>query len=419
MATERLALPSVPETRSPSNPISRARIETVLARAVGAFGLVFSLQAVGLLMEQSRHLVPVWNIIIVVSFFGGLLVVIAAAVARRFVAAANGYVAFSYLAGLITWPLTADPSMLKGDDKPWLWLILTVATACAAIAFSVWVAAAYTVVVPIVYGVILSTPSGGSADPVSALIDVVYAIILGGALLVLVTVLRQAASSVDAAQSTALERYAHAVRQHATEVERVQVDAIVHDSVLTTFLSAARAYTPDARELAATMAGNAIEHLADAGLGTVPDGSTVPLRKLTQRIVDAASTMSAPISVRVGEIGACVLPVNAAEALYSAAVQAMVNSLQHAGADGRPVDRVLTLNGIGTNGVLVEVTDNGIGFDVHQVPGERLGLRVSIRERVSNVGGLVAVESAKGEGATVRITWPNPDFSPESSAAAS
>ncbi|WP_150306958.1 sensor histidine kinase [Planctomonas psychrotolerans] len=409
MATERLAIPAAPETRSPSNPISRARIETVLARAVGAFGLVFSLQSLPALITQTSGVMLVWNVVIAASFFGGLLVVIAAALARRFVAAANGYVAFAYLAGLITWPFAADASVLTDDAAPWLWFVLTVATACAAIAFSVWLAAAYTVIVPVVYGVVRLTPAGGSAEPIAALLNVVYAIILGGALLVLVTVLRQAASSVDAAQSTALERYAHAVRQHATEVERVQVDAIVHDSVLTTFLSAARAYTPDARELAATMAGNAIDHLADAGLGTTQDGSTVALRKLTQRIIDAASTMSAPIAVRTDEIGACVVPVNAAEALYSAAVQAMVNSLQHAGSDGRDVERVLSLRGIGASGVSIEVRDNGIGFDVHQVPSERLGLRVSIRERVSNVGGVVAVDSAKGEGTTVRITWPNPE----------
>ena len=80
---------------------------------------------------------------------------------------------------------------------------------------------------------------------------------------------------MDAAQATALDRYSHAVRQHALEVERVQVDSIVHDSVLTTLLSAARAYTPEAKELAARMAGAAIGHLRDAALVSPDDSSTV------------------------------------------------------------------------------------------------------------------------------------------------
>lgn len=412
MATERAtvpSIPSVPEAKSPSNPISRARIETVLARAIGAFGLLFSLQTVPRLIDQADEILPLWNITIAASIFGGLLLVVAASVGRRFVASANGYVAFAYLVGLMTWPLVRVDPVLSADSKPWLWFILTVATACAAMALNVWLAAGYTIIAPVVYGIIRATPSGGAAPPELAALDVVYAIILGGAVLILVTVLRQAASSVDAAQSTALDRYSLAVRQHATEVERVQVDAIVHDSVLTTFLSAARAYSRESQELAATMAGNAIDHLSDAESSTAHDGSTVPLRKLSKRIMDAAAALSTPFELRSRDIGARAVPVNAAEALYSASVQAMVNSLQHAGSKAMAVERVLTITGTGVNGVMIEVRDNGSGFDVHRVPSERLGLRVSIKERVANVGGLVIVESARGVGTTVRIAWPDPD----------
>ena len=82
-----------------------------------------------------------------------------------------------------------------------------------------------------------------------------------------------------------------AVRQHATEVERVQVDAIVHDSVLTTLLSAARTADPAGRELAAVMAANAMGHLSAAEQGTDEDAA-VPLRAVAKRIVDAASTQA-------------------------------------------------------------------------------------------------------------------------------
>src|SRR5690606_19964917 len=97
--------------------------------------------------------------------------------------------------------------------------------------------------------------------------------------------------------------YSHAVRQHATEVERVQVDSIVHDSVLTTLISAARAYSPEAKALAATMAGNAIGHLKDAAGASPEDDTTVRITALVERITDAASTLSSPWDLRVRSLG--------------------------------------------------------------------------------------------------------------------
>jgi signal transduction histidine kinase len=260
-------------------------------------------------------------------------------------------------------------------------------------------------VVPVIYGLVCLTPSGGSAHWETALLDSVYSIILGGTIMVIVTMLRHAAASVDEAQSTALERYSHAVRQHATEVERVQVDSIVHDSVLTTLLSAARAYTPEAKELAATMAGNAIGHLREAALVVPDDGSTVRLTSVARRITDAANSIGARFELRTRNIGSRSIPLLAGEAVYSASVQAMVNSLQHAGPD-QQVSRWLTIRGLAPAGIEIEVGDTGHGFEIPEVPRERLGLRISIVERIANAGGAADIDSALGEGTVVTIRWP-------------
>jgi len=97
------------------------------------------------------------------------------------------------------------------------------------------------------------------------------------------------------------------------------------------------------------------------------------------------------------------LPVTAAEALYSATVQAMVNSAQHAG--GVLVRRSLRIEATDGGGVLVEVGDDGNGFDIERVPPERLGLEVSIRERVALAGGEASIDSVPGHGTTVRLGW--------------
>ncbi|MCY7412320.1 MAG: hypothetical protein LH471_04690, partial [Salinibacterium sp.] len=227
---------------------------------------------------------------------------------------------------------------------------------------------------------------------------------LGGAVLIIVTMLRQAASAVDLAQSTAIEGYSNAVRQHATEVERVQVDAIVHDSVLTTLLTAARADRPAAKALAATMAANAISYLQDAALIAPDDDRKVSTAELAERICESARAFTEPIDLRVSEIAQGEVPMNAAAAIHSAAVQAMVNSFQHAGEDG--VERWVSIETSSDSAFVVVVADTGTGFLVADVPEARLGVRVSILERVGNAGGDAQVQSAPGRGTSITIRWP-------------
>ena len=98
------------------------------------------------------------------------------------------------------------------------------------------------------------------------------------------------------------------------------------------------------------------------------------------------------------------MPVTVAEALFSAAVQAAVNSANHAGDDVR---RAVTVRAARGGGIRIVVSDEGVGFDPSSVPMERLGVRVSIVDRVANAGGHAEVVSAPGGGTTVTIHWPD------------
>jgi signal transduction histidine kinase len=393
--------------KQPRNPVSRRQIETVISRSVAIFGLVFGAQTLPITFAQFELVRSPWDWLFTVAIYGGLLASVAASLTRRFVVSVNRYVAIVFLVAMFAWPFVASDPAAIAIDRPWLWFLCTVATAAAAVAFSTWVATVYLVLLPIVYGAVRMTPSGGGKGFDGASLDSSYAIILGGAVLIIVTLLRQAAASVDAAQSAALDRYSNAVRQHATEVERVQVDAIVHDSVLTTLLAAARAYTPEAKELATRMAENAMGHLKDAASASPDDDAVVSAGQLSHRIVGAATTLSSPFELRMAALAPTAIPVQSAEAIYSAAVQAMVNSLQHAG--GPEVPRWLDLHAAVDGGIIVEVGDAGSGFPVDAVPVERLGLRVSIVERITNAGGVVAVRSTIGDGTLISIRWPDPE----------
>ena len=388
----------------PRNPISRKQVEKVVSRSVAVFGVVFGAQTIPWLLGQLDEAYPLWLAIVVPALFGTLVIVAVVSFAKPWVRGVQGFFAVLYLIVLISWPFMILPGAQIFSGIHWLNYLITIATAMAAIAFRPLFATIYVFVAPVIYFVIRITPLGGGAPLELGILEAIYATILGGAIMIIITMLRQAASSVDAAQAMALHRYSRAVHHHATEVERVQVDSIVHDSVLATLTSAARALTPEAKELAATMAANAIGHLRDAALVSPDDGTMVRLSAISGRISGAAAAFAAPIELRIKSVGTKSIPAQAGEAIYSAAVQAMVNSLQHAGGDD--VMRWVEVHGVRPGGIEIVVGDTGQGFAFEQVPDERLGVRISIIERIANAGGRATIQSALGRGTIVTIRWP-------------
>lgn len=395
------------------NPLSLLRVDAAIARLAAVIGVAFFLQSIPMQMAQLHTMSPAWTIAIVGVLVLSLAAVVVAAIIKRWVRPTFIGFALVYLVALLSWPFAVLPDVEPAHDSFWLYLLLTIATTMASVAMELPIAVVYTIGAPTLYGIIRLTDAGGGADFARAVLDSVYSILLGGAILILIVVLRAAASGVDTAQQNALERYSHAVRQHATEAERVHVDSIVHDSVLTTLLSAARAFTPEAKTLAATMAGNAIGHLREA-VAVAPDTEArVSGELVAERIQAAAGTMSQPFDVRLHAETWCMIPVHVAEAAYSATVQAMVNSLQHA---GNGVDRWVDVRSHGHEAFTIEVGDTGSGFDPAAIPTERLGVRVSIMERVASTGGHVDIRTAPGAGTIVALNWDEPDESPDEDA---
>ncbi len=93
------------------------------------------------------------------------------------------------------------------------------------------------------------------------------------------------------------------------------------------------------------------------------------------------------------------LPVQ--EAVYRIAIEALNNSLKHANAD-----RLMLLLQRQNGCFVMEITDNGQGFNVSELQyHEGLGLK-SMRERAEGVGGRLCVESSPGEGTRVKLEIP-------------
>jgi signal transduction histidine kinase len=86
------------------------------------------------------------------------------------------------------------------------------------------------------------------------------------------------------------------------------------------------------------------------------------------------------------------------EGLYRIAREALNNALKHSQA--RQVRILLKQEG---NAVLMEVADNGVGFDV-ATPCRRQGMGLSnMEERAKELGGCVTVLTSPGEGTCVRV----------------
>jgi signal transduction histidine kinase len=404
VATPKLAAGEPASGLPVRNPLSLLRVDAAIARLAAVIGVAFFAQSIPLQLDQLPRMSPVWNIVILTLLIASLLVAALAAALKRGVRVSYAAFAIVYLVALVSWPFAVVdvPGAVSDPNSDWLYFLLTIATTMASVSLELPIAIVYTVGAPVLYGIIRTTPPGGGVEPTLAALDSVYSILLGGGILIMIGVLRYAATGVDLAQQNALERYSHAVRQHATEAERVQVDSIVHDSVLTTLLSAARAFSPEAKALAATMAGNAIGHLREA-VAVAPDTeATISGEIVAQRIVSAAEGMSQPFVVTTGSEEWYQIPIHVAEAAYSATVQAMVNSLQHAGSG---VERWVDIRSHGHGAFEIKVGDNGSGFDPDAIPTERLGVRVSIIERVASAGGQASIDTAPGEGTVVTLAW--------------
>src|SRR5690606_6260362 len=181
------------------------------------FGVAFMLQSVPAMMEQLPNMHPAWSVTLVGALVLSLALTVVVSIVGRGLRFGHVTFAVVYLVALVSWPFAVLDPAEAPTSSYWLYYTLTIATAMATVGLGIRLATVYVVLAPVLYGVIRVTPAGGGVTFTQAVLDSVYAIILGGAITIITAILRNAASSVDRAQATALDRYGHAVRQHAIE----------------------------------------------------------------------------------------------------------------------------------------------------------------------------------------------------------
>jgi signal transduction histidine kinase len=106
--------------------------------------------------------------------------------------------------------------------------------------------------------------------------------------------------------------------------------------------------------------------------------------------------------------GKGMLPPEVHIALYRIAQEALNNIVKHARASQVTVRLCYTcgepLEGRQGQSVLLNIIDNGRGFDLAQAPHHRLGLGI-MQERAEAVGAHLLIDSKPDEGTQVTVMW--------------
>lgn len=227
------------------------------------------------------------------------------------------------------------------------------------------------------------------------LLTFLFAAVLGS----LIFVSRYEASKVDEASERKIAAATDQARADAAVREKSRLDALIHDKVLTTLLLASKAETETERQAAAGLAVTAITKLNEAQRSA--DAGPISGASFFAALETMAISQDAKLSVSTSDVGTFEIPADVATAFAEATLQAIVNSQQHA---GQAATRELHLKSHGA-GMKVVIKDNGRGFRMSRVPKNRLGVRISIIERVEIVGGRAFIASRPGAGATIILEW--------------
>ncbi len=177
--------------------------------------------------------------------------------------------------------------------------------------------------------------------------------------------------------------------------------SIVHDTLLADLAAISRSPGELTRRTRTVLT----EHLAVVAAASVADPVTVPstgsaLGDSLRELAHEYQWSGVRVDVSGSELLTDTVSSVTRHALVGATRAALDNVVKHAGTD-----RAELVAGMRDSQLTVLVVDDGNGFKSTEVSGDRLGLRVSIEQRITQVGGTVRIWSGP-DGTTVMMTVP-------------
>ncbi len=391
-------------------PNTEDQTELVLARSIGAFALLLIALALPDLLQGGGNrmgvdyvvfvvLIPVLTVATMVPKKRGNL--------RRLFA---GAVAWMILLGFLLWHLGVIGNGLSPDARPWSWGIAGAGVGLAAVARNNKMAVGYGLLFSVLVFIIPVLPAGTSRQWADSWQDSLLTIAMTLVIVAPIWALRVAVRAQDRAAVDAVEKFAGAARLEAMSLERARLDALTHDIVLSTLIVASQASSQEVADAARVAAVAALAQLeAVAHDDGTSDGGSVTLDEWLGRLAGAVAGSAVVVEAPgEGKPVPASIPVTVARALNQSAAEAVRNAAKH--APGAGIRLSVHFPGHQPAGgelahVVVEVEDSGPGFDVDAIPLERMGVKVSIIERMHGAGGSAQIISTPETGTLVRLQW--------------
>ncbi|GAB3463063.1 ATP-binding protein [Actinophytocola sediminis] len=188
------------------------------------------------------------------------------------------------------------------------------------------------------------------------------------------------------------------VRRQATVAASRRVDereylAALHDTASATLLMVGAGVAADRQQWLADQAARDLDVIGGPSVVSSREVDLITMLRDVCRLTPLRVHLALPESLRMPAVTAVLLCHGTREAL--------TNIVRHAGVDEATVTVRLE-----DELVVVEVVDDGQGFDTDRLPRHRYGLARSLVERMDRAGGRAEVTSEPGRGTRVRLTCP-------------
>ncbi|GAB3256162.1 sensor histidine kinase [Kineosporia babensis] len=172
--------------------------------------------------------------------------------------------------------------------------------------------------------------------------------------------------------------------------------ALLHDTVASTLLMVASSHPQAERADVAQQVRRDLALLTAAERGHPAGADLVAVSTLIGSVAEQST-----ITVTRTTQGQPRMPARPALAMLRALREALTNIERHAG-----VTRAELAARSHGERVIVELSDQGTGFEPNSVSPHRRGISASIVERLQAVGGQASITTTPGSGTTVRLEWP-------------
>ncbi|TFD61505.1 hypothetical protein E3T39_05490 [Cryobacterium suzukii] len=405
--TDSTTTPASAHVAEPDGVSATERLTRMLYLGVGATALIFGVLSLDAFVRQFYFPFPIastaiWVFIVgLPAALGFVSHVLPLRVLRR-IAIAEG-LTFPCILGW--WLIVRSEPLPLGVDVPWVLMLSGIPTVTIAIIASPWTARSYALLASIASGVIRGATSAETQPLLVGLQDALYMLLLSIVLVGLTLTIRRSAARVDSEEYVRRAAESELAARGAQRAERQTINALVHDSVLSTLLMAGLNRVSPI--VVARQARSTLDQLNALGTHIGPDAITGEV--FANRLRQQCEQLARQVHVTILRNDLTSIPAPVLHALLGAAHEALRNSVAAAGV-GHPheVHRRVTLS-IDRGAIHLAVTDDGVGFDSTKLPDHRLGITESIVGRMQRVqGGSAVITSRPGRGVSVDLFWIRP-----------